>query len=308
MMLKDYASGRSLISLINTHVAGPQLQQEFLAAAELLAKQAKDNITSVSDDHDKLTMAESTAVEVTFPQLNCLIPRCVRRKQVTGQAFHHHLKARIDPQLPKARGNMQARIFTQKSTAANKPMGSVSGCLLASARWMHGVYYSPLKSILAFLHGVSLFMIVSVWGRRMLGSGMRSDCNVELSVICAHRGKFNLALMAGQLLLGSDKRDIVIPTSSILGVVVSCSRVEHSAYDLAPCRLSLICFSPPGWQVTQQAACCSASCPGPCQGDSHSTMTMLLLTLRTAGSMPQPLAACVSPRCKAHVLSKLDVL
>ncbi|MEW5304078.1 MAG: hypothetical protein WDW36_006712 [Sanguina aurantia] len=34
------------------------------------------------------------------------------------------------------------------------------------------------------------------------------------------RGKFNLALMAGQLLLGSDKRDIVIPTSSILGVVI----------------------------------------------------------------------------------------
>lgn len=78
------------------------------------------------------------------------------------------------------------------------------------------------------MHGVSLLILAKfVWKAPAWLRLENGDCNVEFSVRCAHRGKFNLALMAGQLLLGSDKRDIVIPTSSILGVVVSRSRVEQ---------------------------------------------------------------------------------
>lgn len=53
-------------------------------------------------------------------------------------------------------------------------------------------------------------------------SGYKRQWNIK-SCCCgrACRGKFDLSILPGQLLLSSDKKDILIPTTSITGVVVS---------------------------------------------------------------------------------------
>lgn len=90
-MLQDYSAGRALLGLVNKHVSGAS-QQEFVAAAELLERQVLEGNTSITlETQPKVevpTVATHAAVqppnqdilidatvEVTFDQLNCLVPR-----------------------------------------------------------------------------------------------------------------------------------------------------------------------------------------------------------------------------------------
>lgn len=86
-MLQDFPAGRTLLNLVNRHVSGA-IQHEFVAAAELLERQVRDGTTSTTQEPQQpleaatvVTQAvvqppsQEAAAEVTFEQLNCIIPR-----------------------------------------------------------------------------------------------------------------------------------------------------------------------------------------------------------------------------------------